>query len=83
MPICESPIPKVTARSHFCRHFPRSIFLKGSQSSGSPHISTFFVHDGAIPREKEGDPIGINRRFAETVLFHDGRSPEASLRNAQ
>lgn len=83
MPICESPIPKVTARSHFCQHFPRSIFLKGSQSSGSPHISTFFVHDGAIPREKEGDQIGINRHFAETVLFHDEQSPKASFRNTQ
>lgn len=83
MPICESPIPKVTARSHFRQHFPRSIFLKGSQSSGSPHISTFSVHDGAIPGKKEGDPIGINRRFAETALFHDGQSPEASFQNTQ
>lgn len=83
MAICESSIPKVTARSHFCRRFPRSNFTKGSQSSSSPHISAFFVHDEEIPREKEGDPIGINRRFAETVLFHDGRSPEASFRNTQ
>lgn len=83
MPICESPIPKVTALSHFCQHFPRSIFTKGSQSSGSPHISALFVHDGAIPREKEGDQIGINRHFAETVLFHDEQSPKASFRNTQ
>lgn len=52
MPICESSIPKAIARSHFCQRFPSSEFSKGSQSSGNPHISALFVHDGFQERKK-------------------------------